>query len=36
MAPKRLTRPHVGFSPVSPLAPQGQRIDPPVSDANAP
>ena len=29
--PCRLTRPQVGFSPVTPLADAGKRIDPPVS-----
>ncbi len=29
--PWRLTRPQVGLMPVSPLAPHGKRIDPPVS-----
>lgn len=35
-APCRLTRPQLGFSPLTPLAAQGQRIDPPVSEASAP
>ena len=35
-APWRLTRPHVGFSPVRPFAADGQRIDPPVSEASEP
>lgn len=30
--PCRLTRPQLGFSPVTPLAAAGQRIDPPVSE----
>lgn len=28
--------PQVGFNPVTPLAADGQRIEPPVSDASAP
>ncbi|MNK96140.1 hypothetical protein D3C87_1164070 [compost metagenome] len=35
-APWRLTRPHVGFRPVMPLAADGKRIDPPVSVPSAP
>ena len=33
---QRLTRPQVGFNPVTPLAADGQRIEPPVSEASAP
>ncbi|MNS98583.1 hypothetical protein D3C72_1329540 [compost metagenome] len=33
--PCRLTRPQVGLMPVRPVAAQGQRMDPPVSDAVA-
>src|SRR5699024_11969819 len=34
--PARLTRPQVGFMPVTPFAPDGRRIDPPVSEPSAP
>ena len=34
--PWRLTRPQVGLRPVTPLAAQGKRIDPPVSDPSEP
>ena len=32
--PRRLTRPQVGLSPVSPLQVAGMRVDPPVSSAS--
>ena len=34
--PKRETRPQVGFKPVLPLAAEGKRIEPPVSDPSEP
>ena len=34
--PKRETRPQVGFNPVLPLAADGKRIDPPVSEPSEP
>src|SRR5688572_4091236 len=34
--PKRLTRPHVGFNPTTPLNAAGWRIEPPVSEPSAP
>ena len=34
--PWRLTRPQVGLSPVTPLALEGKRIDPPVSEPSEP
>ena len=33
--PWRETRPQVGLSPVTPLAEDGRRIDPPVSEPRA-
>ena len=35
MTPARLTRPCVGFSPVTPQAAAGRRTDPPVSEPRA-
>ena len=35
MAPRRLTRPWVGFSPVIPQNDDGIRIEPPVSEPMA-
>ena len=34
--PKRETRPQVGFKPVLPLAAEGKRIEPPVSEPSEP
>ena len=34
--PCRLTRPQVPFRPVRPLAPEGKRIEPPVSEPSEP
>jgi hypothetical protein len=34
--PKRETRPHVGLIPVTPLAADGKRIEPPVSEPSEP
>ena|SRR4051795_2469710 len=36
MAPCRLTRPKVGFSPTTPQIAAGWRIEPPVSEPSAP
>ncbi len=36
MAPARLTRPYVGFSPTMPQHAAGKRMDPPVSVPRAP
>src|SRR5882672_9018531 len=36
MAPARLTRPYVGFSPTMPQQAAGRRIEPPVSEPSAP